>query len=268
MQSLTQLRRALFAVITAIALLLTAIPAMARPAQQAQPSATAVIDTPFLNVRSGPGLEFGAIATLPKGYGVNLIGRNAGNNWVFISDNSGLQGWVNVNYVVTGYPISLLPINNVLPSAAPGVPIATITGILVADVHSGPSDRSATIATLSINSMAELVGRSFNSFWAQIRLTDGTLGWVRTAYVSATVPVRSISPTDGSVATPYTTTSLGSTTPTTGTTGRGRTHIIKFGETLGGIAATYKVDLTTLATVNNIYNVNWIYAGQTLVIPQ
>lgn len=266
MQSMTHLRRVVIAVTLALAMLLTAVPAMARPAEQTQPSPTAVINTAYLNVRSGPGLEYGAIATLPKGYGVNLLGRNEAYNWVFISDNAGLQGWVNVNYIVTGYRIGQLPINNTLPAAAPGVPIATITGILAASIHSGPSDQSAVIATLPINSTAELVGRSFDTVWAQIRLSGGALGWVRTSYVSSTVPVRSVNPTDGSVATPYTTTNLGTSKPTTGSPS-GRTHVIKFGETLGAIAATYKVDLQMLAAVNGIYNVNWIYAGQTLVIP-
>jgi uncharacterized protein YraI/LysM repeat protein len=256
MQTLKHLRRMLFAALAAV-LLLTALPAMA------QPSATAVINTAFLNVRSGPGLEYGAIATLPKGYGVNLVGRNAAYNWVFISDNAGLQGWVNVNYISTGYPISQLPINNVIPPSAPAVPVVTITGILSADIHDRPGDDATIVAYAPIDSTFQLVGRSFNSQWAQIRLNNGALGWVRTAYVSSTVPVRSVNPTDGSVATPYTTTNLGSSSPTTG-----RTHVIKFGETLGGIAATYKVDLQTLAAVNSIYNVNWIYAGQTLIIPQ
>jgi uncharacterized protein YraI len=255
MQALNHLRRILFAALAA-ALVLSALPVMA------QPSATAVINTAFLNVRSGPGLEYGAIATLPKGYGVNLIGRNAAYNWVFIADNAGLQGWVNVNYISTGYPISQLPINNVIPPTAPSVPTVTITGILSADIHESPSDQSRILAYTAINSQFQLVGRSFNNLWAQIRLHNGGLGWVRTAYVSSTVPVRSVNPTDGSVATPYTTTTTGSSSPTTG-----RTHVVKFGETLGGIAATYKVDLQTLATVNSIYNVNWIFAGQTLIIP-
>lgn len=260
MQSVTHLRRALVAATLALALLLSAIPAMAQ-----EPSATAVINTAFLNVRSGPGLEYGAIATLPKGYGVRLIGRNEAYNWVFIADNSGLQGWVNVNYISTGYRISQLPINNVLPPAAPGVPTVTISSILAAPIYDRPSEESTFIDYAPINSKFQLLGRSFDTVWAQIRLNNGAPGWVRTSYISSTVPVRSVSPTDGSVATPYTTTNLGSTPPTTGNTGR--THVIKFGETLGGIAATYKVDLATLAAVNSIYNVNWIYAGQTLVIP-
>jgi uncharacterized protein YraI len=258
MQALNHLRRMIFAVLAA-ALLLSALPVMAQ-----EPSATAVINTAFLNVRSGPGLEYGAIATLPKGYGVKLIGRNAAYNWVFIADNAGLQGWVNVNYVSTGYPISQLPINNVIPPAAPSIPMVTITGILSADIHASPSDEAAILAYAPIDSKFQLLGRSFNTLWAQIRLNNGAAGWVKTAYVSSTVPVRSVNPTDGSVATPYTTTVLGGS-PSTPTTGR--THVVKFGETLGGIAATYKVDLTTLATVNSIYNVNWIYAGQTLIIP-
>jgi LysM repeat protein len=47
----------------------------------------------------------------------------------------------------------------------------------------------------------------------------------------------------------------------------GKTHIVQWGDTLGKIARTYGVDLYVLAKVNNIANVNRIFAGQVLNIP-
>lgn len=49
-------------------------------------------------------------------------------------------------------------------------------------------------------------------------------------------------------------------TPTT-------TYTVQRGDTLSRIAQRYGVTVTSLAQVNNIYNVNLIYAGQVLKIP-
>ena len=46
-----------------------------------------------------------------------------------------------------------------------------------------------------------------------------------------------------------------------------RIHIVAPGETLFGIALQYGVSLGQLADANGIYNVNWVYAGQMLIIP-
>ena len=46
-----------------------------------------------------------------------------------------------------------------------------------------------------------------------------------------------------------------------------RTHVVQPNETLFGIATWYGVDVYALARANNIYNINLIYAWQTLIIP-
>lgn len=47
----------------------------------------------------------------------------------------------------------------------------------------------------------------------------------------------------------------------------GKTYVVQSGDTLGKIARIYGVDLTVLAKVNNIANINRIFAGQVLSIP-
>ena len=47
----------------------------------------------------------------------------------------------------------------------------------------------------------------------------------------------------------------------------GKVYTVWYGDTLGRIARTYGVDLNVLARVNNIVNVNYIYVGQKLTIP-
>jgi LysM repeat protein len=47
----------------------------------------------------------------------------------------------------------------------------------------------------------------------------------------------------------------------------GTVYVVQRGDTLGRIAGTYGVNLSVLANVNGIVNVNLIYAGQRLTIP-
>ena len=46
-----------------------------------------------------------------------------------------------------------------------------------------------------------------------------------------------------------------------------RTYQVKYGESLSGIAARYKVSIRSIVQANNLRNANQIYAGQWLVIP-
>lgn len=46
-----------------------------------------------------------------------------------------------------------------------------------------------------------------------------------------------------------------------------RYHTVQWGQTLLGIARIYGVDAWSIARANGIYNMNYIYAGQVLVIP-
>ncbi|MBF7095562.1 LysM peptidoglycan-binding domain-containing protein [Alkalibacter mobilis] len=47
----------------------------------------------------------------------------------------------------------------------------------------------------------------------------------------------------------------------------GTTYVVKSGDTLSSIAQKYGVTIQAIATANNISNVNYIYVGQTLIIP-
>lgn len=71
---------------------------------------TGVITARRLNVRLGPGLQFGQFTTVGQGEGVLLIGRNGQGNWLLIQMSDGRTGWVNAGFVRTGYPISDLPV--------------------------------------------------------------------------------------------------------------------------------------------------------------
>jgi uncharacterized protein YgiM (DUF1202 family) len=72
--------------------------------------ATATVNTGALNVRSGPGIGFGVIASYYRGTVLTMIARDAANSWVKVVTPSGAQGWVSAPYVATSYPIVSLPV--------------------------------------------------------------------------------------------------------------------------------------------------------------
>ncbi len=246
------IKRLVASLLVGVLLLSAAAPALA----QAQPEPVATVNTGKLNVRSGPGLGFGAIATLPQGFGVQLVARNTEGNWVFIALTNGVTGWVNANYLYTRYRVRDLPINDVA-QAAPLVPTARVNGVFALNVRANPDPAAPVIAVLGLDQTVDLTGRNFDSSWAQIRLPNGVLGWVVAANVIGSVPVRSLSPADGSVYAP----------PPPAAPSGPRIHVVRPGEILSVIAQRYGVNVYTLAAANGIVNINRIYAGQRLIIP-
>lgn len=139
--------------------------------------AVASVNTGSLNVRTGPGMQYGSIATLPFGFGVNLVARNPVGNWVLIELTNGVTGWVNVTYLFTQYPTRSLPVTD--EAVEPTVtPTASVTGALNQNVRVGPSTDNAVIAAIPLGTRVVLLGRNYNSTWAQVQLPNGTTGWV------------------------------------------------------------------------------------------
>jgi uncharacterized protein YraI len=91
---------------------LASLPVWSPPDSGGTPSgATAtVVNAYHLNVRSGPGVSFTPIMTLPRGTVVQLVGRNSSSTWLKIRMPSGTQGWSNAYYLQTTYTISSLPV--------------------------------------------------------------------------------------------------------------------------------------------------------------
>lgn len=243
-----------------LVVLSAAIPAFAQ-------DPVASVKTGSLNVRTGPGMQYGSIATLPFGFGVNMVARNSGGNWIQIALTNGVTGWVNVNYIFTQYPTSSLPLSDA-PVAPTVTPTATINAFSL-NVRNGASTGNAVITTVPLGTQVVLVGRNYNSTWAFIRLADGTQGWVQANAIVGTVPVRSLALADGSVFVPNAPDLPG--TPggnnNGGNPGNAQYYTVRPGDTLSTIAQRYGVSLYAIAAANNIWNYNLIYVDQTLVIP-
>jgi uncharacterized protein YgiM (DUF1202 family) len=57
-----------------------------------------------LNLRRGPGMEYGIVAIMPQGDRATPLGRNARGTWYFV-DYNGVQGWV--THTLVAFPPSI-----------------------------------------------------------------------------------------------------------------------------------------------------------------
>lgn len=152
---------------------------------------TATVTSYRLNVRQGPGTNFGVITTLNTGDVVNLTGfRNGNATWVHVSLPNGTLGWVSALYVRTSIPInSLIPVAGTFPPSPPptGMTATVITGAL--NVRTGPGVNFPSFTQITNGTTVTLQGRNAASTWVRIILRDGRQGWVNASYMSLGVPI-------------------------------------------------------------------------------
>jgi LysM repeat protein len=259
-------RRIMRTALAAVLLLVSAVPAFAAPpaapAPQTEAPPVASVRTGAANIRSGPGIQFGSIASIPFGFGVNLTARNEAGDWVYVTLNNGVAGWMSTSVLFTAFQVLNLPVNASAQASAI-IPTATVN-VGNVNVRTNADPDSAIIATIPFNTPVQLIGRNFNGTWANVRLQDGRTGWIVANALLAQVPVRSLAPSDGSVVAPV---AAAPSTGSGGGTSTYRTYIVQPGDTLGAIAARYGVNVYTLAQLNGIYNINYVQAGARLLIP-
>ena len=155
----------------------------------------AVVTTPFLNIRGGPGANFPDIGTLAQHQSFNVVGRNADNSWVQINIPGGIQGgWVSARYISSGTPTSYLPLvvnTGVSPAYPQAVPVWGQTGIITAprlNVRYGPGSAYGAFARLSQGEGVSLIGRDAGAAWLLVQLANGTTGWISSGFVTSSYP--------------------------------------------------------------------------------
>lgn len=152
------------------------------------PYPTGVVNASYLNVRSGPGVQYGIVSTIRGGTYANLIGRNFDTTWLEIILGNGVRGWVNANFITTSYPIGTLPNTS---GSYVAQPTATVTASHL-NVRYGPGVGFAAFTVINQGQQVQLIGRDATSTWVKVRLPGGGEGWVNAKYLATSVPVSSL----------------------------------------------------------------------------
>lgn len=139
-----------------------------------------IVNTPALNVRSGPGAQYTVLATVAGGDQLSVVGRNDGReNWWYVELANGQRGWLNNIHVVirgdlTGTPVVAHEGVLILPTLYVGY---TGNPLFPSVPHQG-----VPVCYLPGNTEFVIVGRTSTSSFYEIEATcqDGTLvtGWI------------------------------------------------------------------------------------------
>ena len=152
----------------------------------------------WANMHSGPGVTYSLIMSLERDFGMDLLGRNPDATWVQVRLPDGQQGWVSALSIEASVSISDLPVTSSLvitptPGELPGAPTAyAVAGPL--EVRSGPGAdyRLIVVSAISRDQGLSLLGRNAEGSWVEVRLPDGSLGWVTTRSIRASLPINNL----------------------------------------------------------------------------
>ncbi len=175
--------------------------------QQPQPQPTTVpfpaagtgtVVSALLNVRTGPGTQYPVLHVLARNQTVNLAGyRSADGNWVRINWN-GSGAWVSGRpaYLSTTMNIANMPVwqGTVPNTGGPTTtgPTATVTNVYYLNLRTGPGATYTVIKAVPSGTVVTLLGRSRDLAWANVKLLDGSVGWMSASYLASSTPISSL----------------------------------------------------------------------------
>lgn len=163
-----------------------------------EPGAATVTSTTYVNVRTGPGLNYPVLFVAAPGATGEAIGITSDAGWYAVKLPTTLSstgnGWVSAAYVVpqnTGglpvLPVPPLPPDVPAPTPEPQEPTVTTTDVL--SVRNGPSNQCESYGKVGVGVTAEAVGISEDGGWYAVLVPeeyapDG-IGWLNGNYLNA-----------------------------------------------------------------------------------
>lgn len=147
-------------------------------------AARLVINTSYLNVRTGPGVGHSVLGVVPGGTELAVVAKDVGRVWYQVTTSAGI-GWVNTNYTVGRGDFSSVPtLNAPPPVAGPSIPAGTpylVVNTSYLNVRTGPSARHDILTTVSGGTKLPAVGIAPDRKWYEVATALGN-GWVNTRY--------------------------------------------------------------------------------------
>lgn len=153
-----------------------------------QPGQTAWVTASYLNVRSGPGVEYSVVTKITKGTEVQRVDPASPNKWVEIVVPGVAKGWVNRYYLTTERGGSG-GTGSVSPPKGDHIAVVSTSSL---HVRYGPSIGFGSFAVVHRGDRLGMIGRSGNGYWLKARIPTGAEGWVAANFVDSDTPVNSL----------------------------------------------------------------------------
>lgn len=138
--------------------------------------ARVVVNTGFLNVRSGPGSQYSVVTTVNGGTELAVAGVIEDAAWFLVSGTFG-QGWVDSEFVVFRGSIDAVPVINysAITTGSLARPVAVVATAVT--LYAAPGTNFGTIGTLPGPTEVSVVARTADNTWLQVSSPLG-FGWV------------------------------------------------------------------------------------------
>ncbi len=146
-------------------------------------SAHLVVNTHRLNIRSGPGVGYDVITSVPGGTELPVTAIDSGRLWFQVTSLAG-SGWVNSHYTIDRGNFSGIPILDMSaadePALAPSqAHLVVNTGYL--NVRNGPGIGYHSMGNVPGGTKLPVVAIDSGGLWYQVESALGT-GWVNSYY--------------------------------------------------------------------------------------
>jgi uncharacterized protein YraI len=147
-------------------------------------NATLTILSSRVNMRAEPNANTGAIiARVSRGETYPIVGRTADSRWWQINVN-GRLGWVFAS-LTEAFNTGGVPVTSTVDRNVQGTGF-TVTADTALNIRSLPGTSGALYGVFPRGATAELVGRSSNGQWLQIRYNN-IVGWVSRRFVTSSL---------------------------------------------------------------------------------
>lgn len=132
-----------------------------------------VVNTGYLNIRSGAGAQYAPVATVPGGTRLAVVGVAPDSIWFLVEGSFG-RGWLNIEFALFRGDISSVPIVTDTTGTVPA-PVASVNATIT--LYAAPSLTLGTIGTLRSTTVT-VIGISPDGNWVQVSSSIGN-GWVQ-----------------------------------------------------------------------------------------
>jgi len=141
-----------------------------------------VVNTAYLNVRSGPGIGHSVILTVPGGTELVALAIAADGKWYQVNTSAG-PGWVNSNYTVGRGDFSSVTRISPPPDPLSGPTPRAVVNTSYLNVRTGPGIGHSIITDVPGGSRLPVLGKSADGKWFLVEGAFGQ-GWLRNRYVA------------------------------------------------------------------------------------
>ncbi len=144
-------------------------------------TARVIVNTAFLNIRSGPGAEYTSVATVSGGTELLVLGIAKDRVWYLVEGRFG-RGWLNSEFTIFRGVIDNVPIIN--SAALVGAIVQQAVAIISAPttLYAAPGTNFGSIGVISPPAEVTVVARSADNTWVQLNTQLG-FGWALASQV-------------------------------------------------------------------------------------